>query len=154
LPFAPLPELRYIFPMSQKLILVTGATGYVGGRLIPRLLERGYAVRVLVRDPARLEGRPWLGQVQVAQADATRRETLLPALQGVWAAYYLSHGRQGAKDSGREMSAARNFASAAEEAGVERILYLGELVDTKAASPLTCALATKPATFSGRERSR
>ncbi len=118
--------------MLKKLILVTGATGYVGGRLIPRLLERGYAVRVLVRDPARLEGRPWLGQVQVTQGDATHRESLLPALQGVWAAYYLIHGRQGGRDTARETAAARNFASAAEEAGVERILYLGELVDTNA----------------------
>lgn len=50
---------------TQKLILVTGATGYVGGRLVPKLLEAGYRVRCLVRDPSRLEGRAWLKRVEV-----------------------------------------------------------------------------------------
>ena len=53
-----------------KLILVTGATGYIGGRLVPRLLDAGYSVRCLVRDPARLQGRPWLPRVEVAAGDA------------------------------------------------------------------------------------
>lgn len=118
---------------ENRLILVTGATGYVGSRLIPRLLENGFRVRVLARDPARLEGRPWLGQVQVYQGDATRQESLLPALEGVESAYYLIHGRQGGSlNAGRDMLAARNFASAAEQAGIERIIYLGELVDPAA----------------------
>jgi uncharacterized protein YbjT (DUF2867 family) len=118
---------------QNKLILVTGASGYVGGRLIPRLLEGGYIVRVLARDPARLEGRPWLARVQVIQGDATQRETLRPALEGVSAAYYLIHGRQGGKvDAERDLVAARNFASAAEQANLERIIYLGELVDPTA----------------------
>ena len=64
---------------NTKLILVTGATGYVGGRLIPRLLDSGYCLRVLVRDPARLQGRPWLEQVEVVQGDALQPETLAPA---------------------------------------------------------------------------
>ena len=72
-------------------VLVTGATGYVGGRLVPRLLEAGYRVRVLVRDPARLQGRPWLSQVEVAEGDVLRPETLAGALEGVQAAYYLVH---------------------------------------------------------------
>lgn len=119
--------------MQNRLILVTGATGYVGSRLIPRLLDCGCTVRVLARDPSRLEGRPWLEKVQVFQGDATRGETLLPALQGVSAAYYLIHGWQGGKVSAeRDLSAARNFVSAAEQANIERILYLGELVDPTA----------------------
>jgi len=54
---------------DPKLILVTGATGYVGGRLVPRLLAAGYRVRCLVRDPARLQGRAWLKQVELARGD-------------------------------------------------------------------------------------
>ena len=62
--------------MNPKLILVTGATGYVGGRLVPRLIDAGYRVRVLVRDPARLYGRPWIDQVEVVQRGKVRRAKL------------------------------------------------------------------------------
>ena len=62
---------------DKKLILVTGATGYVGGRLVPRLLAAGYRVRCLVRDPARWQGRPWLNQVEVAQGDKLRPDSLV-----------------------------------------------------------------------------
>ncbi|MCX6067044.1 MAG: SDR family oxidoreductase [Chloroflexi bacterium] len=125
-----------VTPITQpenKLILVTGASGYVGGRLIPRLLEAGYTVRVLARDPARLQGRPWLERVEVVQGDATQMDTLAPALKEVAVAYYLIHGMQGGKvNAGRDMNAARNFASAADQAKIERIIYLGELVDPTA----------------------
>lgn len=118
---------------AERLILVTGATGYVGGRLIPRLLEAGYRVRCLVRDAQRLQGRPWLEQVQVVDGDVLLPESLAAAMRGVSAAYYLIHGLQGGRVSAeRDMQAARNFAAAAETAGVERILYLGELVDPTA----------------------
>ncbi len=118
---------------NQKLVLITGATGYVGGRLIPRLLEAGYRVRCLVRDPARLQGRPWQDKVEVLAGDVLLPETLIPAMQGVSAAYYLIHGLQGGKvNAERDMTAARNFASAAESAQIERIIYLGELVDPTA----------------------
>lgn len=111
-------------------ILVTGATGYVGGRLVPKLLEAGYAVRCFVRDPERLAGYPWLEQVEVARGDALDPESLRRAMQGIDAAYYLIHGRQGGQDSAeRDLKAAGNFAAAAAEAGVKRIIYLGELVD-------------------------
>jgi uncharacterized protein YbjT (DUF2867 family) len=113
-----------------KLILVTGATGYVGGRLVPRLLEAGYQVRVFVRDPARLQGRSWLSRVEVVIGDALLPETLAAALQNVSVAYYLIHGRQGGRiDADRDLQVARNFAQAAAEARIERIIYLGELVD-------------------------
>ncbi|MEW6400520.1 MAG: SDR family oxidoreductase [Chloroflexota bacterium] len=118
---------------DTKLILVTGATGYVGGRLVPRLLEKGYRVRCLVRDPARLQGRPWLRQVEVCSGDALMPNTLIDAMKDVSVAYYMIHGKQGGRiDANRDLAVARNFAAAAEEVGIQRIIYLGELVDPTA----------------------
>lgn len=118
---------------DSKLILVTGATGYVGGRLVPKLLEKGYRVRCLVRDPARLQGRSWLDRVELAAGDALVTETLTEAMQGVSTAYYLIHGMQGGRvNAERDLQAARNFAYAAEAADIGRIIYLGELVDPTA----------------------
>src|SRR5574339_173523 len=115
---------------KSKPILVTGATGYVGGRLVPRLLEAGYRVRCLVRDPNRLQGRPWLKRVEVVSGDALDMSTLAEAMKDVSVAYYLIHGKQGGRDSAnRDLEVARNFAEAAGEASIERIIYLGELVD-------------------------
>ena len=114
----------------SDLILVTGATGYVGGRLVPRLLEKGYRVRCLVRDATRLNGFSWLEKIEVVEGDALIPASLTAAMQGVSAAYYLIHGIQGgAQDAERDLQAARNFASAAENARVGRIIYLGELAD-------------------------
>jgi uncharacterized protein YbjT (DUF2867 family) len=115
---------------SDQRILVTGATGYVGGRLVSRLLEAGYQVRCLVRDPSRLQGRAWLAQVEVAQGDVLRPETLAAALDGVNIAYYMIHSMKNSADfNERDLSAARNFGQAARLAGVERIIYLGGLTD-------------------------
>ncbi len=115
---------------GSPLILVTGATGYVGGRLVPRLLEAGYRVRCLVRDPGRLEGRLWLKRVDVVTGDALAPDTLTGAMRDVSSAYYLIHGKQGGQvNASRDLDAARNFAQTAAEAGIERIIYLGELVD-------------------------
>ena len=115
---------------SSKLILVTGATGYVGGRLVPRLLEAGYRVRVLVRDPARLQGRAWRDRVEIISGDALQSETLATALKDVSIAYYFIHGKQGGRmNADRDLQVARNFARAADDAKIERIIYLGELVD-------------------------
>ena len=121
-------------PMADsKLILVTGATGYVGGRLVPRLLAAGYRVRCLVRDPARLQGRAWLDQVEVAQGDMLRPDSLFAAMQGIHVVYYLVHSLGGGSDfSERDLVAARNCANAAKSAGVERIIYLGGLGDAQA----------------------
>jgi len=113
-----------------RLVLVTGATGYVGGRLVPRLLEAGYQVRCLVRDPARLQGRPWFDKVEIVQGDVLQPETLSTALQDVDAAYYMIHSMKSSTDfHQRDLKAARNFGNAAKSAGVQRLIYLGGLVD-------------------------
>ncbi len=115
---------------QARLILVTGVTGYIGGRLVPRLLEAGYRVRVLVRDPARLQGRPWLEQVDVHQGDVLHPESLKPALASVSAAYYLIHSMRGNADFHQlDLTAARNFGTAAQAQGVQQIIYLGGLGD-------------------------
>ncbi len=121
-------ELSNIKPHS---VLVTGATGYIGGRLVPLLLEQGYSVRVLVRDPVRLQGRAWLDKVDVAQGDVLEPETLDEALAGIDAAYYLIHSMRGGENfEERDERAAHHFAKAAQEQGVQRIIYLGGLGDS------------------------
>ena len=116
--------------MTSNPILVTGATGYIGGRLVPRLLELGYQVRVLVRDPDRLQGRPWLDKVEVIKGDILSPESLIPAMQGISAAYYLVHSMDGREDfHQRDRVAASNFGEAAKTAGIELIVYLGGLGD-------------------------
>ena len=114
-----------------KSILVSGVTGYVGGRLVPRLLEAGYQVRVLVRgSAARLNGRFWKDQVEIVIGDVLNPQTLVAAMQQIDAAYYLIHSMGGHNEfSERDVQAAENFAEAAAQAGVQRIIYLGGLGD-------------------------
>lgn len=112
----------------SELVLVSGATGYIGGRLVPHLLSAGYRVRVLARDLERLEGRPWRARVEIAQGDVFKPESLARAMAGVEAAFYLVHSMSDAGDfQERDMIAARNFGSAAKAAKVARIIYLGGL---------------------------
>src|SRR5512140_238242 len=109
---------------TASLILVTGATGYIGGRLVPRLLEAGYRVRCLVRDPARLQGRPWLKQVELARGDMLEPESLAVPMRDVHALYYLVHSLGSGSDfSEQDLRAARNCAGAAKAAAVSRIIY-------------------------------
>jgi uncharacterized protein YbjT (DUF2867 family) len=127
---------------DSKLVLVTGATGYVGGRIVPRLLAAGYRVRCLARDPGRLQGRPWLDQVEVIQGDMLHPESLPNAMQGVQAIFYLVHSLGSGSDfSEQDVQAARNCAQAAREFSVERIIYLGGL--GKAGSDLSPHLRSR-----------
>jgi uncharacterized protein YbjT (DUF2867 family) len=115
-------------------ILVTGATGYVGGRLVPELLARGHAVRCMVRDPARLQGRSWAGHVEIVRGDVLEPASLAPVLAGIEAAYYLVHSLSAGRDfHDRDLRAARAFGEAAAAAGVSRIVYLGGLGDASGA---------------------
>jgi uncharacterized protein YbjT (DUF2867 family) len=116
--------------LDRPLILVTGSSGYIASRLIPRLLDAGYRVRCLARDPRRLSGRSWFRHVDVIQGDVTIPSTLPAALEGVHTAYYLIHNMTyGHGYTTLELDSARAFASAAEKAGVEHIIYLGGLAD-------------------------
>jgi uncharacterized protein YbjT (DUF2867 family) len=115
---------------AAPLILVTGATGYIGGRLVPRLLEMGYRVRCLVRDPARVQGRPWQQAVDIVAGDVLEPETLTSSMRGVQVAYYLVHSLgAGADFHQRDLIAATAFGVAAAAAGIERIIYLGGLAE-------------------------
>ena len=114
----------------NKLILVTGATGYIASNLIPRLLDSGHRVRSLARDPIRLKRRSWYDKVEIIQADVTSASAFAHALDGVHAAFYLIH--QMSHGSGYiplELDSARAFAAAAEKAGIQHIIYLGGLAD-------------------------
>ncbi len=138
-------ESRVVDTANRPLILVTGSTGYIGGRLVPRLLELGHRVRCLVRDPVRLQGRPWCDAVEIVAGDVLQPESLAPAMRDVSAAYYLVHSLAGGADfHERDLTAARNFAAAAQAAGVRRILYLGGLAD--AASGLSEHLRSRQQT--------
>jgi uncharacterized protein YbjT (DUF2867 family)/uncharacterized protein YndB with AHSA1/START domain len=118
-------------PADPKPVLVTGATGYIGGRLVPRLLEAGYRVRCLAREPRKLDGRPWAGdpRVEVVAGDTSDIASLRRALEGCGAAYYLVHSMVAAGNeyAERDRTMARAFARAAEDTGLERIVYLGGL---------------------------
>jgi len=112
-------------------IAVTGATGYIGGRLIPQLLDEGHEVVCLARNPAKLDTDPWREQVDVRRADVTELDSLQIALEGCDAAYYLVHSMgDGAGFAEEDRRAAAYFSQAAADNGVGRIVYLGGLGDS------------------------
>lgn len=109
-------------------ILVTGATGYIGGRLVPRLLDAGHQVRCMVRSPAKLALHPWRRDVQVVQGDVLDPRSVKEALSGCDIAYYLVHSQASGKAYlEADRIGAANFRSAAEDSGLRRIIYLGAL---------------------------
>lgn len=113
---------------EQLRCLVTGATGYIGGRLVPRLLDAGFAVRALARNPDKLASVPWRGRIEVAKGDLGDSSSLEAAFEGVDIVYYLVHSMGLAKDwAAEERRAAQNVVAAARRAGVRRIVYLSGL---------------------------
>ena len=116
-----------------------GASGYIGSNLVPRLLAGDITVRAAARRLDVLEARGWRG-AELAAADALDPESLTDVLNDVDVAYYLVHSMSAGRDFGRlDLQAARNFAAAASEAGVKRIIYLGGLVPEAADSEHICS---------------
>ncbi|MFD1150135.1 SDR family oxidoreductase [Saccharothrix hoggarensis] len=107
--------------------LVTGATGYLGGRLVPRLLADGHRVRCLVRDPGKLRDVPWADRVEVVRGDVLDPASLAAAMRDVDVVHYLVHSLNDPDFADADRRAAVNTARAAEDAGVRRIVYLGGL---------------------------
>ncbi|MCA9282110.1 MAG: SDR family oxidoreductase [Phycisphaerales bacterium] len=115
-------------------IFLTGATGYIGGRLAPRLVDRGYHLRCLVRSLAKGRARPWSNHpnVELIEGDASDQDRLEEAMRGCAAAYYLIHSMDASNPEfhERDMCLARTCSQAAARASVERIIYLGGLGET------------------------
>ena len=122
--------------------LVTGATGYIGSRLVPRLLSEGWTVRVLTRNAGKVADRSWAPEAEVAEGDATSRSDLAAAMEGVDVAYYLLHSMDSAGNFvERDREMARTFGLAAYQAGVSRIVYLSGLHPNQ--GPLSDHLASR-----------
>jgi uncharacterized protein YbjT (DUF2867 family) len=123
--------------VEQRTILVMGATGYIGGRLVPLLADAGHSVRCLARRPEKLRDVDWADRVEVVQGDAMDLDDLRRAMAGVEVVFYLVHSiGTGSSFRDADRRAAQNTASAASDAGVRRIIYLGGLVPLgESASP-------------------
>lgn len=129
--------------MTALHVLVTGATGYIGGRLVPRLLERGHRVRVLVRSPLKLTDVPWRDDVEVVQGDLGDPAAVAEAVRGIDAVYYLVHSMRATGDfDADEARAAHAVADASAAAGVRRIVYLGAL-HPDGPLPATCGRGSR-----------
>jgi uncharacterized protein YbjT (DUF2867 family) len=115
---------------KPPLCLVTGANGYIGGRLVPELLAMGYRVRVLARNSSRVAQHIWADQVEIVDGDATNTDVLSKALAGVDVAYYLIHSLMLKADfEADEIKTAKIFSQVAKEQDVKRIIYLGGIIN-------------------------
>ncbi|ORB83638.1 nucleoside-diphosphate sugar epimerase [Mycobacterium kansasii] len=113
---------------GQVNCLVTGATGYIGARLVPLLLDEGHRVRALARDPNKLADAPWRERAELARGDLGDVDSLITAFNGIDVLYYLVHSMGTATDfAAEEARAVRNVVTAARHAGVRRLVYLGGL---------------------------
>ncbi len=117
---------------SQRLILVTGASGYVGGRLVRDLVSDKCAVRVLVRDAQKVKEQPWAKDVEIVEGNANNLADMRRALNGVHTAFYLLHSINAGKNFDEvENAMAQNFAAAAEAEEISQIIYLGGIANDK-----------------------
>ncbi len=115
--------------MNPTRSLVTGATGYVGGRLVPELVSAGHDVRVMVRDPRKAQAHSWSTDVEIVQGDASDSDQVRSAVEGMDVVYYLLHSIGTGDDfGGTERSMASTFAEESKRAGVRRIVYLGGMI--------------------------
>jgi uncharacterized protein YbjT (DUF2867 family) len=113
--------------MTHRLALVTGASGYIGGRLVPQLLNAGFRVRCLARNPTKLRDQPWRDRVEIASGDAANADDVVAAAQGAELAYYLVHSIGSGQFQRKDLETAQAFARGAKTAGVDRLVYLGGL---------------------------
>jgi uncharacterized protein YbjT (DUF2867 family) len=117
-------------PIQTRRYLITGASGYVGGRLVRTLVDENLDVRILVRDRNKVKGQPWAQAVEISEGSAENRADLDAALAGVHTAYYLLHSiNLGPNFQDIEAQMARDFAQAAQAAGVAQIVYLGGIAN-------------------------
>ena len=124
----PAPDPTRRRPPAPQTVLVTGANGYVGSRLIPRLLRDGHTVRAAVTNLDKARGRWWADQVELVRMDVLDADTVDAAVAGVDAVYYLIHGMSGADFAVRDRESAETMAYACANADVRTIVYLSGLV--------------------------